>query len=181
MKKQLNELFISNWKKYFPEAGLPIAFFYTNKVTEEDLEDTVNEYRCLICNLNRVREGHTFVYSAKTSGCLGGKRYTGFSHKLRSNFEYFLSCGIPVRWRVSVTRNPQILSGLILKIILLSRRMPNISCSNDGTDLRRKRNHWSSSFSPCRTFYQDFSPWPIMMSLIRTGSSLLWDLVVLQS
>ncbi len=95
MKKQLNELFISNWKKYFPEAGLPIAFFYTNKVTEEDLEDTVNEYRCLICNLNRVREGHTFVYSAKTSGCLGGKRYTGFSHKLRSNFEYFLSCGIP--------------------------------------------------------------------------------------
>jgi len=26
---------------------------------------------------------------------MGGKRYTGYSQKLRPNFEYFLSCGIP--------------------------------------------------------------------------------------
>jgi hypothetical protein len=35
------------------------------------------------------------VYDAHTSGCSGGKRYSGFSHTLRPNFEYFLSCGIP--------------------------------------------------------------------------------------
>ena len=32
---------------------------------------------------------------SETSGCLGGKRYTGFAPRLRPNFEYFLSCGIP--------------------------------------------------------------------------------------
>jgi uncharacterized protein (DUF169 family) len=42
-----------------------------------------------------VREGRSFVYSADTPGCTGGKRYTGFSQTLRPNFEYFLSCGIP--------------------------------------------------------------------------------------
>jgi len=36
-----------------------------------------------------------FVYSSENPGCLGGKRYTGFSQKLRPDFEYFLSCGIP--------------------------------------------------------------------------------------
>jgi hypothetical protein len=35
------------------------------------------------------------VYDATTPGCAGGKRYTGFTQKLRPKFEYFLSCGIP--------------------------------------------------------------------------------------
>lgn len=52
-------------------------------------------HRCLICNLNRVRQGHGFVYSSGSTGCLGGKRYTGFPRTLRPNFEYFLSCGLP--------------------------------------------------------------------------------------
>jgi hypothetical protein len=94
MEKQLRGLFLNKWKKYFTKASLPIVYCYVNKVPERELEDTRNEHRCLICNLNRVREGHTFVYSAKSPGCLGGKRYTGFSKRLRPNFEYFLSCGI---------------------------------------------------------------------------------------
>jgi hypothetical protein len=51
--------------------------------------------RCLIGNLKRVRQGFPFVYDVDTPGCSGGKRYSGFSHSLRPNFEYFLSCGIP--------------------------------------------------------------------------------------
>lgn len=42
-----------------------------------------------------MRQGHPFVYAANTPGCPGGKRYTGFTQKLRPHFEYFLSCGIP--------------------------------------------------------------------------------------
>ena len=95
MEKQLWESFLSKWQKYFAKAELPIAYYYVNETPEQELKDTINEHRCLICNLSRVREGHAFVYSAESPGCLGGKRYTGFSHRLRPNFEYFLSCGIP--------------------------------------------------------------------------------------
>jgi hypothetical protein len=95
MERQLRESFLKQWKEYFATAELPIAYYYAAEVTREEIDDSENEHRCLICNLNQVREGHTFVYSSNSPGCLGGKRYTGFSQELRSNFEYFLSCGIP--------------------------------------------------------------------------------------
>ena len=95
MDKKLKELFLNRWSKYFPDAEIPITYYYTDRVDEEEIMGTKNDYRCLIGNLNRVREGHTFVYSVKSRGCAGGKRYTGFKHSLRQNFEYFLSYGIP--------------------------------------------------------------------------------------
>ena len=87
--------FIQQWHKYFPNAELPITYFYTDQTTSAELANTLNEHRCLIGNLNRVRQGHTYVYSTDTPGCSGGKRYSGFSHSLSPTFEYFLSCGIP--------------------------------------------------------------------------------------
>ncbi len=95
MDMNFTALFLKRWVRYFGKAELPITFFYTDQAGEEDLADTQNVSRCLICNLNRVREGHAFVYTTNSPGCTGGKRYTGFSQELRPNFEYFLSCGIP--------------------------------------------------------------------------------------
>jgi len=95
MNKDTQSLFIQQWNKYFPGAELPIAYFYTDQVTSDEEADTIQEHRCLIGNLNRVRQGYTYVYTRGTPGCSGGKRYSGFSQSLRSNFEYFLSCGIP--------------------------------------------------------------------------------------
>jgi hypothetical protein len=95
MEKQLKDAFLGKWEKYFAGARLPIGFFYVDQVAGNVLRDSKSEHRCLICNLNRVREGHSFVYSSGSTGCLGGKRYAGFSQTLRPNFEYFLSCGIP--------------------------------------------------------------------------------------
>lgn len=95
MERELKDAFLSKWKKYFAGAELPVGFLYVDQVSEDDLQDSQSEHRCLICNLNRVREGHSFVYSSGSTGCLGGKRYAGFSQTLRPNFEYFLSCGIP--------------------------------------------------------------------------------------
>ena len=86
MDAQFSEFFVSRWRKYFADAELPIAYFYTDQVRDEDLAETVNEHRCLIANLNRVRQGFTFVYRAKMAGCPGGKRYTGFIQKLRPQF-----------------------------------------------------------------------------------------------
>jgi uncharacterized protein (DUF169 family) len=95
MKAAFSERFILLWNKYFPGAGLPIAFFYTDQVQEIALKETVNLDRCLIGNMKRVQEGYSFVYDAHSPGCSGGKRYSGFSKSLRPKFEYFLSCGIP--------------------------------------------------------------------------------------
>lgn len=95
MDTQIAEFFVSRWKRYFASSELPICYFYTDKVRAEDMRETTHVHRCLIGNLNRVREGFSFVYDATTPGCAGGKRYTGFTQKLRPRFEYFLSCGIP--------------------------------------------------------------------------------------
>lgn len=95
MDAQFAETFSSRWNKYFAGSELPICYFYTDQVRDEDVRESTHAERCLIGNLNRVREGLTFVYDATTPGCAGGKRYTGFTQKLRPRFEYFLSCGIP--------------------------------------------------------------------------------------
>ncbi len=95
MDVQFSQHVMEQWSKYFPGAELPITYFYTNQPSQEDLQDSQVEDRCLIGNMKRVRQGFPFVYDAHIQGCSGGKRYTGFSHNLRPNFEYFLSCGIP--------------------------------------------------------------------------------------
>ena len=95
MDNQFLKHFIDIWIKYFTNAELPIAYFYTDHVSENDSSSSLVVERCLIGNLKRVRQGHPFVYDLHTPGCSGGKRYSGFSHSLRPNFEYFLSCGIP--------------------------------------------------------------------------------------
>jgi Uncharacterised ArCR, COG2043 len=95
MDAEFSDLFITRWRRYFADAELPICYYYADEVRKEDLREPSNEQRCLIGNLNRVRDGFPFVYDARTPGCAGGKRYSGFTQTLRSNFEYFLSCGIP--------------------------------------------------------------------------------------
>jgi hypothetical protein len=95
MDISFRNLFLSQWRKYFGQVELPIAYYYTDAVPEEVQSESASVHRCLIGNLGRVREGHPFVYDAQTPGCSGGKRYTGFSKSLRPNFEFFLSCGIP--------------------------------------------------------------------------------------
>jgi hypothetical protein len=95
MDIQFSIHFISQWSKYFPTAKLPIAYYYTDQVSDGDTSASQVVDRCLIGNLSRVRQGFPFVYDVHTPGCSGGKRYSGFSHSLRPNFEYFLSCGIP--------------------------------------------------------------------------------------
>jgi hypothetical protein len=94
VKEQFKEAFLQKWRKYFGNAGLPLAYYYTDSVPAADLKDSKNEGYCLIANLNRVRKGHTFVYTAKTPGCPAGKRFSGYLQKTIPNIEYFLSCGI---------------------------------------------------------------------------------------
>jgi len=95
MDARMQREFIGRWERHFPGAELPIGFYYADEVAAEDAAASQAASRCLIGNLERVRQGHPFVYAADTPGCPGGKRYAGFSQQLRPKFEYFLSCGIP--------------------------------------------------------------------------------------
>jgi uncharacterized protein (DUF169 family) len=89
----LKEKFISLWKKYFNNAELPIAFYYS-EISENILKAKAPKgWSCIICELSAIRNGETFYFESDSLGCAGAKRYLGFSEKLRPGFEYFLSCG----------------------------------------------------------------------------------------
>ena len=95
MDMQFKQLFLDQWDKYFPGAELPMVFYYTDEDGHGELAEVSKEHRCLICDLAAVRHGKSMYFSDDTVPCGGGKRYLGFVQKLRPNFEYFLSCGIP--------------------------------------------------------------------------------------
>ncbi len=95
MPDQFKHIFADKWRSYFGRAEWPLAFYYTDKPAPEDLEESHHITRCLIGNLNRVRQGFTYVYNVDTPGCTGGKRYTGLTNNMRPDIEFFLSCGIP--------------------------------------------------------------------------------------
>jgi len=95
MDLKLKEKFSNLWPKYFNGASLPITFYYTDEAGRAEPMKPASVHRCIIGDLIRVREGISISYDAESIGCLGGKRYLGYSKTIAPNFEYFLSCGIP--------------------------------------------------------------------------------------
>lgn len=95
MDMKIKQDFLVLWKKYFNGAELPITFYYTNDDRLVEKAKATSEWRCLICDLESVRNGKSFCFDTDSVGCGGGKRYLGFVQELQPGFEYFLSCGIP--------------------------------------------------------------------------------------
>jgi len=95
MDIKIRDKFTRLWKKYFDGAELPICFYYTDMIKGVEEVEKTQENRCVICALSNVRKGKSLFFGLDSTGCPGGKRYFGFSEKIRPNFEYFLSCGIP--------------------------------------------------------------------------------------
>jgi uncharacterized protein (DUF169 family) len=93
MKQEIKELFLSQWKKYFGNAELPIVFYYTDGNGGAELADKPKGRSCLICELAKVRKGASLVFNNERIMCGGAKRYLGYTNKMRPGFEYFLSCG----------------------------------------------------------------------------------------
>lgn len=96
MDIHLKNSFLDKWEKYFGNSPLPIVFYYSEKKVE-GITEVFHEkkWSCLITELARVRNGESLSYNADAVLCGGAKRYLGFSQKMRPDFEYFLSCGIP--------------------------------------------------------------------------------------
>ena len=95
MDLKLKEKFLEMWKKYFGIAELPIVFYFHKEIYNATLVTRAKGRSCLICELAKVRNGESLAYNAEAIACGGAKRYLGYAETVRSNFEYFLSCGIP--------------------------------------------------------------------------------------
>jgi uncharacterized protein (DUF169 family) len=94
MNELLKSDFINRWKKYFPGASLPVALFYSNDLHKAEPAKKHASHHCIIADITRVFNGHSLAFNASNIGCGGGLRYCGFTDKLRSGFEFFLSYGI---------------------------------------------------------------------------------------
>lgn len=87
--------FLEKWVTYFGDSELPITFFYLDDpgdVARANLPDT---HSCIVCELALVRKGTPLAWNVQSLGCGGARRYLGYTNKMRPNFEYFLSHGIP--------------------------------------------------------------------------------------
>jgi uncharacterized protein (DUF169 family) len=94
MNTQLKSTFINSWKKYFTNAPLPAAFFYSNNLHNANPAIKHQAHHCIIADFTRVFRGESLAFSTENIGCAGGVRYCGFSDTLGPGFEYFLSYGI---------------------------------------------------------------------------------------
>ena len=87
--------FNKKWNKYFPEADLPLCFYFSAEVGNSIKASVPSGWRCMIADLKKVMNGKDLAFDKNNIGCNGGKRYAGFTQKIHPDFNYFLSCGIP--------------------------------------------------------------------------------------
>jgi uncharacterized protein (DUF169 family) len=95
MDMELKKRFLEKWDQYFGGSELPITFYYADQEGKAQKVEPPSAHQCFIGVLARVRSGETLCFDIDSVGCFGGKRYLGFTEKIRPKFEYFLSCGTP--------------------------------------------------------------------------------------
>jgi uncharacterized protein (DUF169 family) len=93
MDDALIRQFLHEWQKYFPGADLPITFEIGGKTEDATMAPSPKCWRCLICELRKVRNGSSLVFDASTIACSGGKVSLGYETKRGPEFRYFLSTG----------------------------------------------------------------------------------------
>jgi uncharacterized protein (DUF169 family) len=87
------EKFTQLWSRFFGSAELPVVFYYADNVVDAEIVEPAQKWKCFIGELAKVRKGRSLAYNHEAVSCGGGKKYLGFTNKLRPGFEYFLSCG----------------------------------------------------------------------------------------
>jgi hypothetical protein len=95
MDIKLRDRFIVLWQKYFPGTDLPVTFEFRNESPASQKVPPPDGWRCLICQIGRVRNGTPLVFDSRSITCRGGLLYSGYSHERPPNFRTFLSHGEP--------------------------------------------------------------------------------------
>lgn len=116
MNSEKKALFIRLWKKYFNDSELPVAFYYAQDTGGIPVVEPPQGHRCLIAQLGKVRKGEPLCFNAASVGCVGGKRYLGYSQTFRPGFEQFLSHGEAGEICERYKRSPELVSRLLEQI-----------------------------------------------------------------
>jgi len=100
MDIKFKEDFIVLWKRFFGEAELPIAFYYTNEEGHAELVKPGTFRGCLFAALSLVRKGRALCLDAESIGCPGGQEYMGLRVPAHDTeylelYSHFVSSGIP--------------------------------------------------------------------------------------
>jgi uncharacterized protein (DUF169 family) len=95
MDTEIRDRFITLWQTFCPGAELPITFEIGKGDGTTEKAKTPEGWRCIICDLARVRKGTSLVFDRASVTCSGGLFYMGYETQRSENFRYFLSSGKP--------------------------------------------------------------------------------------
>jgi len=95
MDTGIRDRFVTMWQMYCPGAELPITFEIGEGDGTAEKAKTPDGWRCIICDLARVRKGTSLVFDSTSVTCGGGLFYLGYDTRRSEHFRYFLSSGKP--------------------------------------------------------------------------------------
>jgi uncharacterized protein (DUF169 family) len=95
MDTAIRDRFVTRWQKYCPGAELPITFEIGEEDCTAEKAKTPGSWRCIVCDLARVRKGTSLVFDRTSVTCSGGLFFMGYDTKRSEHFRYFLSSGEP--------------------------------------------------------------------------------------
>jgi uncharacterized protein (DUF169 family) len=95
MDTEIRDRFTRLWQTYCPGTELPISFGTRNEGETGEKAQPTKVWKCIICDLAKVRTGKTLILDRTAISCAGGLYYCGYDAKRSENFRYFLSGGKP--------------------------------------------------------------------------------------
>ncbi len=108
--------FILLWKKYFREAELPLAGYYSSSDGGVKIVPKPSGHSCLIGQLMAVRKGQSLCFRPDSVNCGGGKRYLGFTDQINERFACFLSNGEDGGFCERYKQSPELVERLLEQI-----------------------------------------------------------------
>ncbi len=95
MDTELRDMFARLFQQYFPGAELPITFMIGGDETGAVIVPEPKGWKCLVCELVKVRKGTSLVITGRALSCSGAKYFCGYVKDRAPDFRYFLSSGKP--------------------------------------------------------------------------------------
>jgi len=95
MDTRFRDRFIDLWNRFFPGSDLPVTFSIGPLQPGVVKVPAPKGWRCLVCDLTKVRKGTPLTLDGESLSCAGGKYYLGYSKDRAPEFRYFLSSGKP--------------------------------------------------------------------------------------
>ncbi len=95
MDSALRDQFTRLWETYFPGSELPVTFSISDLPPGVKAAPAAKAWKCLVCDLFRVRKGNTLAIGDDAVSCPGAAYTLGYAGERGPDFRYFLSYGRP--------------------------------------------------------------------------------------